>query len=229
MGDNPVVKSITKASPQDENFGLISQGAEEIGLSLTAEQILSFEKYLSELKDWSGRENLLSRANDREIIIKDFLDSLTVSKHLFQGAFLLDLGSGAGFPGIPLRIIRPDLRVFLLEATRKKIYFLKNIKRVLRLEGLEIHWAEETKEGFGGIFDFVVSRAFGSLRKFMSEGLHFLKPGGVLLAMKGKKGEEELGESLPHIEKMGLTLAFTDRLILPFLGHSRVLIGLRKG
>ena len=223
------MKSLKKAFPQDDNLRLLSQGAEEFGLSLTSEQILSFEKYLSELKDWAGRTNLLSRANDREIILKDFLDSLTVTRHLFPGAFLLDLGSGAGFPGIPLRIIRPDLRVFLSEATRKKVYFLKNIKRVLRLEGLEIHWAEETKECFGGIFDFVISRAFGSLRKFTSEGRHFLKPGGVLLAMKGKKGEEELGKSLPYIEKMGLTLAFTDRLILPFLGHSRVLIGLRKG
>ena len=223
-----MVKSLKIAFPQDENLQLLSQGAEEFGLSLTSEQILSFEKYLSELKDWAGRTNLLSRANDREIILKDFLDSLTVTRHLFPGAFLLDLGSGAGFPGVPLRIIRPDLRVFLLEATRKKVYFLKNIKRVLRLEGLEIHWAEETKEGFRGIFDFVVSRAFGPLRKFSSEGLHYLKPGGILLAMKGKKGEEELGESIHYIEKMGLTVAFIDRFILPFLGHSRVLIGLRK-
>jgi len=222
------VKSHKKNPPQDENLRLLMQGAEEFGVSLTGEEILAFEKYLCELKDWAGRINLLSRANDRDIIIKDFLDSFTVTKHLFQGAFLLDLGPGAGFPGIPLKIIRPDLRVVLLEATRKKVYFLKNLKRVLRLEGLEIHWAGEIKEGFRGGFDFVVSRAFGSLRKFSAEGLPFLKFGGVLLAMKGKKGEEELGESLPYLEKMGVTLAFIDRLLLPFLGHSRVIVGLRK-
>jgi 16S rRNA G527 N7-methylase RsmG len=77
-------------------------------------------------------------------------------------------------------------------------------------------------------FDFVLSRAFGSLHKFSTAGIRFLKKGGILLAMKGEKGETELKKDLPSLEKMGLELAFFNRLRLPFLGHERILIGLRK-
>jgi 16S rRNA (guanine527-N7)-methyltransferase len=118
-----------------------------------------------------------------------------------------------------------------MEATQKKVFFLKNLVRNLGLEGIEIQWSEEKRkigENFGGIFDFVISRAFGSLLKLAATGLPFLSPGGILLAMKGKKGEAELGKSLPAMEQMGLKLDFFYRLRLPFLGHERILIGLRK-
>ncbi len=78
-------------------------------------------------------------------------------------------------------------------------------------------------------FDFVISRAFGSLLKLSMAGIPFLKPEGILLAMKGKKGDEELQRDLPELESLGLKLSFTDRLSLPLLGHERILIGLRKG
>jgi 16S rRNA (guanine527-N7)-methyltransferase len=216
---------------QTEFPRLLIEGAAELGLMLTNEHILAFRKYMDELKTWGKRMNLMSRASDREIILKDFLDSLTVLKYLQQRASIVDLGSGAGFPGIPAKIVRPDLRVVLMEATQKKVFFLKNLVRNLGLEGIEIQWFEEKRkigEDFGGIFDFVISRAFGSLLKLAATGLPFLSPGGILLAMKGKKGEAELGKSLPAMEQMGLKLDFFYRLRLPFLGHERILIGLRK-
>ena len=216
---------------QTEFSRLLIEGAGKIGVLLTNEHIIAFRKYIDELKVWAKRMNLICRVSDREIILKDFLDSLTVLKHLSQSASIIDLGSGAGFPGIPVKIVRPDLRVVLLEATRKKVYFLKNLVRYLGLEGIEILWSGAKGEmgtNSLGPFDFVLSRAFGPLRKFSTTGFRFLKQGGILLAMKGKKGETELGKDLPSLEEMGLELAFLNKLRLPFLGHERILIGLRK-
>ena len=216
---------------QTEFSRLLIEGAEKIGVLLTNEHIIAFRKYIDELKVWAKRMNLIRRVSDREIILKDFLDSLTVLKHLSQSASIIDLGSGAGFPGIPVKIVRPDLRVVLLEATRKKVYFLKNLVRYLGLEGIEILWSGAKGErgtNSLGPFDFVLSRAFGPLRKFSTTGFRFLKQGGILLAMKGKKGETELEKDLPSLEEMGLELAFFNKLRLPFLGHERILIGLRK-
>jgi 16S rRNA (guanine527-N7)-methyltransferase len=216
---------------QTEFCKLLIEGAKEIGVLLSHEHAMAFRKYLDELKIWAKHMNLIRRVSEREIIIKDFLDSLTATKHLSQGASIIDLGSGAGFPSIPIKIVRPDLRVILLEATRKKVYFLKNLVRRLGLEDTEVLWSSAKGEmGANSLapVDFVLSRAFGPLRKFSTIGSRFLKQGGILLAMKGKKGETELGKDLPSLEKMGLELAFLNKLRLPFLGHQRLLIGLRK-
>jgi 16S rRNA (guanine527-N7)-methyltransferase len=216
---------------QTEFSRLLIEGAEEIGVFLTNEHTLVFRKYIDELKVWAERINLIRRVNEQEIIIKDFLDSLTILKYLSQWTSVIDLGPGAGFPGIPVKIVRPDLRVVLLEATRKKVYFLKNLVRYLGLERTEVLWSgAKGKMGANslGLFDFVLSRAFGSLRKFASTGFSLLEQGGILLAMKGKKGERELEEDLPALEKMGLELAFFNKLQLPFWGHERILIGLKK-
>ena len=216
---------------QTEICRLLVEGAGELGVLLTDEHISAFERYLDELKVWAEHMNLIRRENDREIVLKDFLDSLTVTKHLSENASVMDIGSGAGFPGVPAKIIRPDLKLVLLEARRKKVFFLKNLIRHLGLERTEAHWYGERTEierNLRGEFDYVISRAFGSLQEFSSKGTPFLRQGGILLAMKAKKGKAELEENLPSLDKMGLRLAFLNGLRLPFLGHERILIGLRK-
>jgi 16S rRNA (guanine527-N7)-methyltransferase len=216
---------------QTEISRLLIEGARELGVFLTGEHISAFERYLDELKVWAAHMSLIRREGDREIVLKDFLDSLTVVRYLSESASVMDLGSGAGFPGIPAKIVRPDLKMVLLEARRKKVFFLKNLIRYLGLERTEAHWYGEGREierNLRGAFDYVISRAFGSLQEFSSKGLPFLRQGGILLAMKAKKGKAELGENLPALEKMGLRLAFLNGLRLPFLGHERTLIGLRK-
>jgi 16S rRNA (guanine527-N7)-methyltransferase len=216
---------------QTEISRLLIEGAGELGVFLTDEHISAFERYIRELKVWAEHLNLIRRKNNREIVLKDFLDSLTVIRHLSESASVMDLGSGAGFPGIPVKIVRSDLRMVLLEARRRKFFFLKNLIRHLGLERTEAYWYEDGRgmeRNFRGALDFVISRAFGSLHEFSNTGAPFLKRGGILLAMKGKKGKAELDEDLPDLEKMGLKLAFLSGLRLPFLGHERILIGLRK-
>jgi 16S rRNA (guanine527-N7)-methyltransferase len=213
-----------------EPWNLLLEGAAILGISLTHDQMKAFELYLKELNLWRKKINLASRKDDREVILKDFLDSLTLLKYLPQEKSVLDLGSGAGFPGIPLRIVRPDLKIVLLEATRKKVFFLKEVLRISKLSGVEVRWSGEEGgiEGLSATFDFVISRAFGSLLAFASEGVGFLKKGGILLAMKGKKGREELEESLASLKDMSLEPNFLEAIQLPYLGHERNLIGLKK-
>ena len=213
-----------------ESSQLLRDGAAELGVSLTAKHLKDFDLYLKELNRWRKKINLVSRENDREIILKDFLDSLTLAKYISGMGCLLDLGSGAGFPGYPLKIIFPGLKVFFLEATRKKVFFLREVQRLLGVEGVEIRWAAENPgiEDLFCRFDFVVSRAFGSIQKLAFEGSRFVRKGGMIMAMKGKKGGEELQDSLPSLQEMELKLSFLESLRLPFLNHERTLIGLLK-
>ena len=213
-----------------EPWNLLLEGASILGISLTHDQMKAFELYLKEFNLWRKKINLTSRKDDREVILKDFLDSLTLLKYLPQERSVLDLGSGAGFPGIPLKVMRPDLKIVLLEATRKKVFFLKEVLRISKISGVEVRWTGEDR-GIGDLsasFDFVVSRAFGSLLAFASEGVGFLKKGGILLAMKGKKGREELVESLASLKDMGLEPNFLETIQLPYLRHERSLISLKK-
>ncbi len=211
--------------PKDE-WSLLEEGARELGVSINAGHVAAFKKYLDELTLWNEKINLTARGDRREIILKDFIDSLSLVKYVDSGARVLDIGSGAGFPGIPLKIVRPDVTVVLLEANRKKHHFLKNVIRLLELEGIEASWTEDKRDL--PPFDLVVSRAFGPLVKFAVFGAPHLAAGGLLLAMKGKKGEEELIAALPELAGVGLAPAFVDVLRLPVLGHERVIVGIKK-
>jgi len=209
---------------------LLRDGAAELGVSLAAKHLKDFDLYLRELNQWRKKINLVSRKDVREIVLKDFLDSLTLVKYISRMGCLLDLGSGAGFPGFPLKIVLPDLKVCFLEATRKKVFFLKEVQRLLGVEGVEIRWSAGSQgvEDLLCRFDFVVSRAFGSIQDLAFEGSRFLREGGMIVAMKGKKGKEELQDALPSLKEIRLELGFLESLRLPFLNHERTLIGLVK-
>ncbi|MGB9698081.1 MAG: 16S rRNA (guanine(527)-N(7))-methyltransferase RsmG [Thermodesulfobacteriota bacterium] len=210
---------------EKEFSDILNEGATKLGLSLTSEQTLLFYKYFQGLLLWNQKINLVKRKDGKEIIIKDFLDSLIAHQRIREGTSLLDLGSGAGFPGVPLKIIKPTLQVLLYEASLKKVHFLQNLIRILGINNLQVQWVEKEKNLFKK-FDFVVSRAFGSLLKFCQYGLPFVKEGGMLIAMKGRKGAEELKLALSELNKLGLTASFLDEFQLPFLGHKRIIIGL---
>jgi len=208
---------------------LLIEGASNLSINLTTEQISLFYKHFRELLIWNKKINLVKRKNGREIIIKDFLDSLICHKRIWEGASLLDLGSGAGFPGVPLKIIKPSLQVILYEASLKKVHFLQNLIRILGIKNIQVQWVGKEKKRDKNLlkkFDFVISRAFGSLLKFCQYGLPLVKKGGILIAMKGKKGEEELKSTLPELNNLGIDVSFVDQFQLPFLGHKRIIIGL---
>lgn len=220
---------ITQSELDEKDFScLLNEGAAKLDIYLTSEQISLFYKYFQELLVWNKKINLVKRKNGKEIIIKDFLDSLICHKRILDDNLLLDLGAGAGFPGVPLKIIKSSLQVTLYEASLKRVHFLQNLIRLLEINNLQVQWAGKEKEKEKNIhkkFDYVISRAFGSLLKFCQYALPFVKEGGILIAMKGKKGEEELKLTVPEINKLGLAVSFIDYLQLPFLGHKRIIIG----
>ena len=177
----------------------MTQGARSLGISLTDLQVESFITYLKELKEWNKRVNLTSLEDDVDIIIELFLDSLLLIEYLEPGYRVLDLGSGAGFPGIPLKIVLPDISMVLVDSSIKRVSFQRHIIRILGLRDISaIHGRAEELSSRKDVekgFDIVISRALFSIKRFFDTGLPFLKRDGVLIAIKGVRGKEELEES----------------------------------
>ena len=171
---------------------LLRDGIEEIGFRYSEKQVDAFITYLEELKKWNKAYNLTGLKTDRDIIIKHFLDSLLFAKVLPPEALTLaDIGSGAGFPGIPIKIMCPDLPVFLIEPTQKKAVFLQHICSKLQLKNIEIidKRIEEVK---GLTVDVAVTRALFSVREFIEKTKDILNKNGILILSKGPGLEKEL-------------------------------------
>jgi len=204
-------------------LGLLLRGAEELGLKLGPQQLERFKRYLEELQLWNRTLNLTALREEAEIVRGHFLDSLTVLSCLPTQGRLLDLGSGAGFPGVPLKIARPGLQVTLLEASRKKALFLRHLGRCLELE-LEVRCQRAEHPGdLRETFDVVISRALGPLKKVTQLGLPYLKEGGTLVTMKGPKVRREIQEWNAN----GLQVELVP-VSSPSLGRKRILAILRR-
>jgi 16S rRNA (guanine527-N7)-methyltransferase len=214
------------ALPRISHQWLVS-GARVLGVSLDTCMIEVFEGFLEELTKWNQRMNLTALRDDRSIIVRHFLDSLTLVRHLPKGSSVLDIGSGAGFPGIPLGIVRSDLEIVLLEASRKKTYFHRKVIRSLNLSGIESIWGRsdqaEIKAELGGRFDVVVSRAVMPLESFLQEATDFVRPEGMIVVMGGENVDVPC---LPP--SLDLHLDNTVSLDLPFDRTRRHLLFFRK-
>lgn len=214
-----------------ENKDLLVKGAKVFEIDLNEKSLEAFDLYLRELLKWNQKMNLTAIRSEREIVLKHFLDSLSVFPYLSEISNLFDIGSGAGFPGIPLKIVRPSLRITLIDSVQKKTDFQRHILRTLGLKGCEvIHGRIQDKEILERLkdqYEGVISRAFSKLSDFLPIGSLFLKEGGILIAMKGRRLDDELpylssGETLPcRLEKI-------VRLSLPFSSIRRTLLIFRK-
>jgi 16S rRNA (guanine527-N7)-methyltransferase len=187
----------------------LSDGAAAIGVRLEAAELDLFAAYHREILLWNRRINLVSERSSREIVVRHFLDSLTPLPFLDRPeGTLIDLGSGGGFPGIPLRIALPGLQLSLVEALRKKSSFLSQVVRSLGLGGVQV--IRERVEGLtaggnlSGRFDAVISRAAFKLPDLVRTASVFLKPGGQLIAMKGPAPQEEMEEAERISEAAGM-------------------------
>ena len=207
----------------------LSEGAAQIGIRLGQTELDLFAAYHEELLLWNRRINLVSEKSSREIVIRHFLDSLTVAPCIDRPeGLLIDIGSGAGFPGIPLRIVLPDLQVMLVEASRKKTSFLAHIVRILNLEEVTvIRERVETligEKALAGSFDTVLSRAAFKLPELIRMAAFFLKPEGRLLAMKGPDPQEEMAEAEANLKAAGMTFAACRDVHVPGTNLSRKII-----
>ena len=205
---------------------LLDKGALEIGFSCSTKDINKFMIFLSELKKWNKTYNLTALKTDNDIIIKHFLDSILYLKPFPEGRLnIADAGSGAGFPGIPIKIISPDINVTLIESSRKKATFLRHIIRLLNLTGISV--IEERIEDLGDeykkSFDIVVSRATFKIKRFVEIASPYLKENGLLVLSKGPRLKEELDE-MPYD---GCYVESILNLQLPFIEDKRNLILLK--
>ena len=178
----------------DESF--FKHNALTMGISLSNEQMEQFNLYRQELLVWNTKINLISEKSAQEVDSRHFLDSLTALRFIDkENARVLDIGSGAGFPGLPLKIARPTLELYLMESNRKKASFLKHIIRKLQLEKTIVsHCRAEDmlkQNNWHEYFDIVISRAAFRLSEFISFSVFFLAEGGKFIALKGDNSENE--------------------------------------
>lgn len=201
--------------------------------SITDGQLSRFAKFKENLLDWNNRMNLTAITDDEGVWQKHFADSLTLLPFLPPPSEnplrMIDVGCGAGFPGLPVKIMRPDISMTMLDSLRKRIFFLEDTISRLDLQGIEcIHARAEDlakEDSHGQQYDICTSRAVARLNKLCGWCLPFIKIGGLFLAMKGPDTVDELEEALPVISKLGSEVKEVRLVeILPEMHHSIIVI-----
>ncbi len=179
------------------------ESVSNIGITLTQKQKQQFEIYYETLVEWNNKMNLTTIIEKDDVYKKHFFDSICLIKaQKITNQTLLDVGSGAGFPSIPLKIIYPELKITIIDALKKRITFLEDLVSKLDIEAELIHGrAEEYKRKH--CFDLVTARAVANLNMLCELCIPFVKVGGVFIAMKGPKLEEELKTSTEAIRVLG--------------------------
>jgi 16S rRNA (guanine527-N7)-methyltransferase len=197
---------------------LLITGAEELGIALTVEQVNSLFVFLAELKKWNTRINLTAIKGERDTVIKHVLDSLSHVQGFIPapGLKLLDMGSGAGFPAIPIKIAYPEIAVTLVESVKKKASFLRHAIRTLQLSDAEVLdiRTEELPESRQGTYDVVTARAFADMNLALATAKAFLKAGGLAVLSRGPEesitGQELTKAGFTQNNKIELTLPHSD-------------------
>ncbi|MCX5751521.1 MAG: 16S rRNA (guanine(527)-N(7))-methyltransferase RsmG [Candidatus Saganbacteria bacterium] len=187
-----------------------------------------FNLYKDALIEWNEKFNLTAITDPKEIETKHFEDSLSILQAIeLTNQSVADIGTGAGFPGIPLKIASPNIKLTLIEATKKKTEFLKHIVNLLGLKDVEIIWgrAETLKNRQ---FDVVLARAVAKLPKLVEYCLPLVKSKGVFVAMKSQHIEEEIKEAGTILKKLGGKVKEIKRIILPSSGIARTLVIIEK-
>lgn len=212
----------------------LTQGAADLGLVIGKDQQVQFAAYLRELLDWNTRMNLTAIEDPPSVATHHFLDSLTCLTVLqpSPGASVVDVGTGAGFPGLPLKIVRPDLRLTLLDSLRKRIIFLEHLVAVLGLTDVSLcHMRAEDagrSPAYRERYDVVLSRAVAELRVLAELCLPLARVGGTFVAMKGPRGHEELAHAGNALKALCGEVADVREMRLPLADERRVLIVVRK-
>ena len=206
---------------------VLTKGLDHLNYHLSPLQMEQIRVYASQLMLWNKKINLTAIRKTEEIAEKHFIDSIAASTFLPAADRVVDIGSGGGFPGIVFKILDPDLDMVLVDASQKKVNFLKHVIRTVGLEGIEaIHARVEALQRlspYAGSFDLAVSRAFSALDKFVGLAQPLIKPDGWISAMKGKNFSEEIFSSIKAAYDIQ-----TDHYQLPFEKSDRYMLLLKQ-
>ncbi len=205
---------------------------EEFNIEINEEQIKSFEKYMNLLLEWNEKINLTAITQPDEVKLKHFVDSLTVLKYINDDDKVIDIGTGAGFPGIPLKIMNENTKITLLDSLNKRINFLNIVIETLNLRNIQaIHGrAEEIARNklYREKYDVAVSRAVANLSTLTEYMLPFVKVGGKCICMKGANVNEELERAQNAIKELGGEIERVDNFYLSDNDNERNIIVIKK-
>lgn len=204
----------------------------EFNIEINEEQIKSFEKYMNLLLEWNEKINLTAITQPEEVKLKHFVDSLTVLKYINDDDKVIDIGTGAGFPGIPLKIMNENTKITLLDSLNKRINFLNIVIETLNLRNIQaIHGrAEEIARNklYREKYDVAVSRAVANLSTLTEYMLPFVKVGGKCICMKGANVNEELERAQNAIKELGGEIERVDNFYLSDNDNERNIIVIKK-
>jgi len=185
------------------------RGCQQLGIRLDEEQVLCFQRYRQQLLFWNRRARLISSRDEEKMLSRHFLDSLSLFQvlDLREGTRILDVGSGGGFPGFPLKICRPEVFLTVLEPKERRYFFLKNLTTTLGLDKITIlcQRAQEVRQNplWRKAFDLVLARAVAEMKELVSICVPFVREGGIFVSYKGRRVEEEMAQARSRVEDLG--------------------------
>ena len=204
----------------------------ELNIELTKQHFNQFELYKKELLEWNEKINLTAITDENDIWIKHFVDSCTINKYINQNSSLIDVGTGAGFPSLPIKLLHNDLNLTLLDSLNKRIDFLKDVVNKLELNNVNfIHGRAEdiaNNQNYREKFDVVTARAVANLSTLSEYCIPFVKINGIFICMKAGNVENEIDEANKAIEILGGKLEKVDSFLLPHSDIERTIIIIKK-
>ncbi|MCR5439933.1 MAG: 16S rRNA (guanine(527)-N(7))-methyltransferase RsmG [Selenomonas sp.] len=213
----------------------MKKAAEAYGISLTEGQLEQFNRYYELLVEWNKVMNLTAITEPHEVAVKHMIDSLTAydKEYFAEGVSVIDVGTGAGFPGLPLKIFDPTIKLTLMDSLNKRVKFLQTVVDELGLQDVEcVHARAEEgarNKKYREQFDIAVSRAVARLPVLCEYCMPFVKRGGKFLALKGMQYQEEENEAEKAIKVMGGSKVSTRPVKLPGLDDVRAVVEITKG
>ena len=200
----------------------------KINIQVQNEQIEQLYNYMNLLIEWNEKINLTAITEPSEIILKHFVDSLTISKYINKNEKIADIGTGAGFPGIPLKILNPDNDIVLIDSLNKRINFLNEVIKSNNLNRIQAIHARAEEIGhnnnYRGQFDVVTSRAVAKLNVLLEYMLPLVKAGGKCICLKGPNTEQEIDEAKNALDILGGKIIKIEEITLPDSDNKRTII-----
>ena len=214
-------------------INILAEATKEYKINLTSQQLLQFEKYFNMLVEWNGKINLTAITDAEGVAVKHFADSLALLNYVdvSEGASVIDVGTGAGFPGVALKIARPDIRLTLLDSLKKRLNFLDEVTNELGLSAVIVHSRAEDgakNKDLRENFDFAVARAVAQLNILAEYCLPYVKTGGNFVAMKGPRAWQEIEKAQSAFNLLGGRVKNTFEFSLPMEGGERTIAVIEK-